>query len=485
MGWAPGAKPPASVRGTNNGNPNAKVLTRDEIGVWETILPNETAGSAPTNHGSVDEANVFSHLQPNRPKSLRIPATKLFTTPSKHSHSFDKAYEDLMRAVIDCNKSSNLRANSRLNSPATAQFSLTFPPFPIEDYTGKGNIGKSDLTPGAIGSQIGVALPFQKDKEGQLSDRVNIIHGYDWGGLFESLTSHGFDGSMALLGRVGRGIHPELLILIDANFVGRKKRKSLKDHPRHPAVIVNKVGVAVRGIVDMESDLFGPITAFNERVVSFMSPALDLNVSVCVGEILLFFLVDTIPVDGKRLTGRSVVAKFMLSGSNSTITDIVQWVALSIATLDLWRPSTSPEGSSVSDGNCWSRSVEDKARIRTPNMMSFERVKLPVLLVAILSSVVGSQAIISGMYSIINQSQSLSCFPRVKVVHTSKQIQGQVHISEINWILMANNIVVLVAEFSIRVCLRNDTLATRGEIACNFIGCVCELVNLHGARCEA
>ncbi|GMH15061.1 hypothetical protein Nepgr_016902 [Nepenthes gracilis] len=335
-----------------------------------------------------------------------------------------------MREVIDCNKSSNLRANSRFNSPATAQFSLTFPHFPIEDYTGKGNVGKSDLTPGAIGSQIGVALPFQKDKEGQLSDRVNIIHGDDWGGLFESLTSHGFDGSMALLGRVGRGIHPELSILIDANFVGRKKRKSLKDHPRHPAVIVNKVGDAVRGIVGMDSDLFGPITTFNERVVSFMSPALDLNVSVCVGEILLFFLVDTIPVDGKRLTGRSVVAKFMLSGSNSTITDIVQWVALSAATLDLWRPSTSPEGSSASDGNCWSRSVEDKAGIQTPNMMS-------------------------------------------------------VHISEINWILMAHNIVVLVAEFSIRVYLRNDTLATRGEIACNFIGCVCELVNLHGARCEA
>ncbi|GMH22793.1 hypothetical protein Nepgr_024636 [Nepenthes gracilis] len=416
MGWAPGAKLAASVRGTNNGNPNAKVLTRDEIGVWETVLPNEMAGSAPTNHGSVDEANVFSHLQPNRPKSLRIPATKLFTTPSKlllvntprrgfisfgrhrilkhnlvdllrqHSHSFDKAYEDLMRAVIDCNKSSNLRANSRLNSPATAQFSLTFSPFPIEDYTRKGNIGKSDLTPGAIGSQIGVALPFQKDKEGQLSDRdvvnchILLIEVANFTNTFSHFTACPYAGT------------------------GRKKRKSLKDHPRHPAVIVNKVDNAVRDIVGTESDLFGPITAFNERVVSFMSPALDLNVSVCVGEILLFFPVDTIPVDGKRLTGRSAVAKFMLSGSNSTITDIVQWVALSAATLDLWRPSTSPEGSSVSNGNF-------------P-----ERVKLPVLFVAILSSVVGSQAIISGMYSIINQSQSLSCFPRVNVVHTSKQI---------------------------------------------------------------
>ena len=60
----------------------------------------------------------------------------------------------------------------------------------------------------------------------------------------------------------------------------------------------------------------------------------------------------------------------------------------------------------------------------------------PVLTIAILASVVGSQAIISGTFSIINQSQSLGCFPRVKVVHTSDKIHGQIYIPEINWILM-------------------------------------------------
>lgn len=57
-------------------------------------------------------------------------------------------------------------------------------------------------------------------------------------------------------------------------------------------------------------------------------------------------------------------------------------------------------------------------------------------MVAILASVVGSQAIITGTFSIINQSQSLSCFPRVKIVHTSNKIHGQIYIPEINWILM-------------------------------------------------
>lgn len=59
-----------------------------------------------------------------------------------------------------------------------------------------------------------------------------------------------------------------------------------------------------------------------------------------------------------------------------------------------------------------------------------------MFVIAILASVVGSQAIISGTFSIISQSQSLGCFPRVKVVHTSNRIHGQIYIPEVNWVLM-------------------------------------------------
>ncbi|KAH9702814.1 Potassium transporter 2 [Citrus sinensis] len=73
-----------------------------------------------------------------------------------------------------------------------------------------------------------------------------------------------------------------------------------------------------------------------------------------------------------------------------------------------------------------------------------ESVRWPVLVVAILASIVGSQAIISGTFSIINQSQSLGCFPRVKVVHTSDKIHGQIYIPEINWVLMILCIAVTI-----------------------------------------
>eukprot|EP01018_Ginkgo_biloba_P003901 Gb_35809 [translate_table: standard] len=65
-----------------------------------------------------------------------------------------------------------------------------------------------------------------------------------------------------------------------------------------------------------------------------------------------------------------------------------------------------------------------------------EAVFWPVFIVATLATVVGSQAVISATFSIINQCSALSCFPRVKVVHTSKQIYGQIYIPEVNWILM-------------------------------------------------
>ncbi|EEF44904.1 Potassium transporter, putative [Ricinus communis] len=65
-----------------------------------------------------------------------------------------------------------------------------------------------------------------------------------------------------------------------------------------------------------------------------------------------------------------------------------------------------------------------------------EKIRWPVLAIAILAAVVGSQAIITGTFSIIKQCSSLGCFPKVKIVHTSSKMHGQIYIPEINWTLM-------------------------------------------------
>ena len=61
---------------------------------------------------------------------------------------------------------------------------------------------------------------------------------------------------------------------------------------------------------------------------------------------------------------------------------------------------------------------------------------------SLFASAVGSQATITATFSIINQCLALNCFPRVKVIHTSKKILGQIYIPDINWILMILSLTV-------------------------------------------
>ncbi|KAK7821626.1 potassium transporter 5 [Quercus suber] len=60
----------------------------------------------------------------------------------------------------------------------------------------------------------------------------------------------------------------------------------------------------------------------------------------------------------------------------------------------------------------------------------------PMFVVAVLASIIASQSIITGTFSILQQSLSLGCFPRVKVVHTSAKYEGRVYVPEANYLLM-------------------------------------------------
>lgn len=68
--------------------------------------------------------------------------------------------------------------------------------------------------------------------------------------------------------------------------------------------------------------------------------------------------------------------------------------------------------------------------------LNVEAVFWPVFVVATFASVVGSQAVISATFSLVNQCCALNCFPHVKTMHTSNQIYGQIYIPEVNWMLM-------------------------------------------------
>src|SRR5678816_1439234 len=51
---------------------------------------------------------------------------------------------------------------------------------------------------------------------------------------------------------------------------------------------------------------------------------------------------------------------------------------------------------------------------------------------------------ISGVYSITRQAMLLGFSPRVSVVHTSAETEGQIYIPEINWLLMVGCIALVL-----------------------------------------
>jgi KUP system potassium uptake protein len=60
----------------------------------------------------------------------------------------------------------------------------------------------------------------------------------------------------------------------------------------------------------------------------------------------------------------------------------------------------------------------------------------PLVAIAAVATVVASQALISGAFSLTQQAVQLGYCPRVRIVHTSSQAEGQIYVPEVNNILM-------------------------------------------------
>ncbi|KAI0496645.1 hypothetical protein KFK09_022966 [Dendrobium nobile] len=89
--------------------------------------------------------------------------------------------------------------------------------------------------------------------------------------------------------------------------------------------------------------------------------------------------------------------------------------------------------------------------IKNPNKISTafyssvpEPIFWPMFIISTLAAIVASQALISASFSIIRQSITLGCFPRVTMIHTSSKHEGQVYSPEVNYFLMFVCILITV-----------------------------------------
>jgi KUP system potassium uptake protein len=69
-----------------------------------------------------------------------------------------------------------------------------------------------------------------------------------------------------------------------------------------------------------------------------------------------------------------------------------------------------------------------------------------MVVLATITTVIASQAVISGAFSVTQQVIQLGFLPRMSIRHTSEKIQGQIYIPTVNWFLLAA-VVVLVLTF--------------------------------------
>lgn len=75
-----------------------------------------------------------------------------------------------------------------------------------------------------------------------------------------------------------------------------------------------------------------------------------------------------------------------------------------------------------------------------------------LVILATAATIIASQALITGAFSLTKQAIRLGLFPRVKIVHTSEELEGRIYIPFINWLLaFACITIVLVFQKSTRL----------------------------------
>jgi KUP system potassium uptake protein len=79
-------------------------------------------------------------------------------------------------------------------------------------------------------------------------------------------------------------------------------------------------------------------------------------------------------------------------------------------------------------------------------LMAPESLRLPMVALATVATIIASQAVITGAYSVVRQAIQLGLMPRLSVAHTSERAAGQIYIPSINWALMVL-VVLLILGF--------------------------------------
>lgn len=69
---------------------------------------------------------------------------------------------------------------------------------------------------------------------------------------------------------------------------------------------------------------------------------------------------------------------------------------------------------------------------------------IPLVIITTLATIIASQAVITGAYSLTKQAVNLGLLPRMEIRHTSAVHTGQIYVPQVNWILMVGVILLVI-----------------------------------------
>ena len=89
--------------------------------------------------------------------------------------------------------------------------------------------------------------------------------------------------------------------------------------------------------------------------------------------------------------------------------------------------------------------LANPAAVENPFYLSFpEPLLIPAIILATIATIIASQAVISGAFSVTHQAMQIGLLPRMQIVHTSPNEAGQIYLPFINWLLLAAVIIAIL-----------------------------------------
>lgn len=89
--------------------------------------------------------------------------------------------------------------------------------------------------------------------------------------------------------------------------------------------------------------------------------------------------------------------------------------------------------------------LRDPAAIQNPFYLLVPQWALyPMIIMATMATVIASQAVISGVFSLARQAIQLGYLPRLSIKHTSESEEGQIYVPFLNWLLLIAIIILIL-----------------------------------------